>query len=129
MAKSLLTKGAEMLTRQLARGASPAGQLLYYPVDGGSTIDLTGKAWVGSTPITRQVENNGPTMVYEVRDYMIPKVLLCGEPKRGDRIVEAINGIRKEFEVMSPPLTNEPEWRWRDPTETVYRTHTMPQAC
>lgn len=51
--------------------------------------------------------------------------LTFGEPKRGDRIAETIDGVEYVFEVQSPSATRlgapEPAWRHSGPDRVTWR--------
>ncbi len=59
----------------------------------------------------------------EARDYLIEVADLAqfGEPARGDRVKEALNGKVELFEVMAPG--GEPHFRYSDAFRRVFRIH------
>ena len=60
----------------------------------------------------------------ESRDYLIEAADLTsfGEPQRGDRVKETLDGRVEVFEVMAPNA--EPHFRYSDPYRKLYRIHT-----
>ena len=60
----------------------------------------------------------------EARDFLIEAADLeeFGEPERGDRVMDTLNGKVELFEVMSPG--GEPHFRYSDPYRKVFRIHT-----
>jgi hypothetical protein len=60
----------------------------------------------------------------ESRDYLVEVADMSafGEPQRGDRVKETLNGRTEVFEVMSP--SGEPHFRYSDPYRRVFRIHT-----
>lgn len=120
---NLFQRMGEFLTRQLTRGASPAGRVVYVRKVGGAEIDLTGLCWVGRTPTSRLPADASPALVYTVRDYLVPVAALHGPPERGDRFEEDLAGTEPQiWEVVS--VLDQPEWVYADPGQNVYRVHT-----
>jgi len=60
----------------------------------------------------------------EARDFLIEAADLeeFGEPERGDRVMDTLNGKVELFEVMAPG--GEPHFRYSDPYRKVFRIHT-----
>ena len=60
----------------------------------------------------------------EARDFLIEAADLeeYGEPERGDRVMDTLNGKVELFEVMAPG--GEPHFRYSDPYRKVFRIHT-----
>lgn len=84
-------------------------------------------ATVGSSD-HQQIDELGGVIQMESRDYLIDSddYTFSGvetEPKRGDVIVETIDGVVNEFEVM--PFLGGAPWRWSDDYHTKYRIHTQ----
>ena len=59
----------------------------------------------------------------EARDYLVEVVDLSefGEPARGDRVKDTLNGKVELFEVMAPG--GEAHFRYSDPYRKAYRIH------
>ena len=60
----------------------------------------------------------------EARDFLIEVADLAefGEPERGDRVKDTLNGSVELFEVMAPG--GEGHFRYSDPYRKVFRIHT-----
>lgn len=125
---SRLTTGQQALIARQRAGASPTGPLVYYRAETEETVTLTGKAWVGRTPFRVQDEG-GSRLVWSDRDYMIPveDLAIDGtrfQPAEGDWLEETLASPEGVVKWVVRPYNNEPEWRFSDPGETVYRVHT-----
>lgn len=122
----LLERGqAALNARQQSAGAT-AATLTYHRKAGGSGIDLTGLMWRGETRVFRNPLQDGPTVVFAERDYLVPVAdLAVGgvpfAPEEGDRIVEALAGVETVFEVRTP--FGEDASRYSDPGRTRWRIH------
>lgn len=83
-------------------------------------------ATVGSTQ-HNQLDDLGGIVYWESRDYLIDAddyvFTTASEPKRGDIIIETIDGHDVEFEVMGDGGAT--AWRWSDDYHTKYRVHTQ----
>ncbi|VTR99243.1 unnamed protein product [Gemmata massiliana] len=117
---SRASRGQAALIARLRAAHAPDGALTYVRL--AERIDLTGKAWLGRTVTTRLANAGGAAAVFGDRDYLIPKGELPWEPKKGDVVEDVVNGVAQKFEVL-PPATGEPEWRYSDPGETLFRVH------
>lgn len=125
---NLFQNARAWLAPTLAAACSPVGAVTYTRRAGG-VVDLTGKCWVGRTVYRRNPPDGdaGPAVVFGGRDYLIPAEHLGGrKPERGDRVAEVLDGVTRIYEVTS--VMGEPEQRWSDPSEAVYRVHTKPRG-
>lgn len=115
----LLAQAQDWLNRTL----QTAGGVSVVYVRGVQSLPLT--AVVGRTAFAQVGGQNaaGAAVIWGDRDYLITAAdLTLGEPRRGDRITETIDGVACVFECMAPG--NEPAWRWSDAGRTKYRIHT-----
>lgn len=120
---NLLSKGQALLTRLLAKDASPAGPVRFVRKVGGAEVDLTGRCWVGRTVFSRLPVDGGPAIVFGDRDYLVPVTALVGPPVEGDYFEAEVAGTEPEiFRVAK--VYDEPAWRYSDSGETIYRIHT-----
>lgn len=80
-------------------------------------------ATVGQT-MHETVDSYGIMHEEATRDYLIDvdDLAAFGEPRRGDRITEELNGNHEVFEVLAPG--SEPHFRYSDPDREVFRIHT-----
>lgn len=122
------TNAAAALNSRQQKAQTTGNTITYTRVSGGPDVDLTNKAWDGSTAFRRiGVSDVGAAaVVFGDRDYLIPAADLGFEPERGDRITETINGTPTVYEIVAP--LDEPDWRWSDSGETRYRVHTKKQT-
>lgn len=113
----MLSHGASWLAGQLK--AAAASPVVF--VRGTSAIEVM--ATVGSS-VFEAASQSGVVERWESRDYIIDAVdLPFGEPQRGDKVVETINGIAVTYEVASP--RGVPLWRYSDAFRMTARIHTI----
>lgn len=115
-----LASAVDWLTRQ--RDASLAESVVYRR--GAESVEL--RATIGATNF-EQVDDLGVVTRVRSKDFIVRTgdALLGGqpfEPRRGDRIEQAIGDGVRVFEVMS--AFGNPPWRWTDGHETSMRIHT-----
>lgn len=113
----------------LARFTSEEGTEVSYKPLSGSAVSvqaLAGQQRAASSPV-----QSSPTtqVIYSERDFFIrvsdwTAAGLSGNPARGDRITETVNGTAKTYEVTSP--IGEPWWTWAEEEQYVLRIHTKP---
>lgn len=124
----LLSRGASLLNRALPPAAAPttgaaAGTLTY--TRGGTAYTVEG--WVGDPERDETLEPAaGARLDDREQDFLVTHASMAaaglGEPQRGDRITEAVNGGSVVWEVF--PRDREPLFRWSDKvTKTRYRVH------
>jgi hypothetical protein len=112
----LLRTGAAWLAGQLKKSA---GTLCAYK-RGANTAQLT--ASISRSTFEAQGQN-GVIEAWESRDYLVPVAELpYGEPRRGDVIVEEIDGVATFYEVTAP--RGVPVFHWADAFQAVIRIHT-----
>ena len=92
---------------------------------GAQSITLT--AVVGT--VKRVVEDAGASdrskVLFGERCYLIDvDGLTLGEPRRGDRLTETIDGTAYTFEVPGPLPNGEPAWRHSGPDRLTWRVWT-----
>lgn len=118
----LLNDASPWLASMMQAAASPDGTITF--VRGDTRVDLTGLAWVAGGPTARRNPGeNGPSVEWSERDYMIPVADLGGyEPRKGDKIEETVDGVVLKWDVL--PANGEPAARHSDHERTVWRVHT-----
>jgi hypothetical protein len=118
----LMNRAQAMLNRNLG---TAAGVSVTYS-RGNEAVPLT--AWVGRTQALTDGRSQTPQVKVDIgeRDYLIPVAELhqsgFGEPQKGDRITEVLNGCEVTFEVS--PAEGVPAWKWSDAERTRYRVLT-----
>lgn len=119
----LLSRAKAFLTRTLSSSSGVEVSLSR----GAHSATLT--AWVGRSVDLQVATAEIPALarLYTERDYLIPVASyqvnsVAVTPQIGDRITETINGASVVFEVR-PTDTDEPGWRYSDPTRSIYRVH------
>lgn len=116
----LLSGAQSWLTSTLR---TDAGVTVTYSRTGQTSLTLT--AMVGRTAFSQIPGNDagGAAVIWGDRDYFVRVAdLTYGEPRKGDRITEVINGVAVTFECQAPG--GEPCWRYSDQERTLYRIHT-----
>lgn len=68
------------------------------------------------------VDAAGQMVRIETRDFIIAVADMPEEPKRGDRIVFAENGVERVYSVTVPDGSRQ-AWRWVDRNQDVRRIH------
>lgn len=112
----LLRSGAAWLAGQLKQSA---GTLCAYK-RGSNTAQMT--ASISRSTFESQ-GTNGVIEAWESRDYLVAVAELpYGEPRRGDLIVEEIDGVATFYEVTAP--RGVPVFHWADAFQAVIRIHT-----
>jgi len=96
---------------------------------GGAATTITGVV-VGQTQFVQETDE-AVIAQWRGRDYFIAvdDLLLGGvavKPEDGDRITQTVNGVEKEYEVVS--ASPEPCYRYTGPDEAMYRIHTKQVA-
>ena len=89
----------------------------------GASTAMISHATVGST--TFRIDTGyGMFEHHETRDYIVsvPDLVAFVPPKRGDQIIETIDGVAQVFEVMAPGA--EPDWKYHDLDHSELRIHT-----
>jgi len=89
-----------------------------------------GSCSIRSTPsrtVFRFVDLGGNSLREVTRDYLVDAADLkingvLIEPQRGDYIIETLKGQKIRHDVLAP--NNEPDWRWSDRYQRIYRIHT-----
>lgn len=113
---NMLADGANWLTDQLQ--ASAATTVAYVRGENTATVPAT----VGSSTFESQAAS-GVIEQWESRDFIIKTdELPYGEPRRGDKIYETLNGVANVYEVASP--RGVPLFRFGDAFQTCVRVHT-----
>ena len=113
----LLADGAAWLAGQLAANASSS--IRYCRGTQCQTIDAT----IGSSTFEAQ-NTSGVIETWQSRDFIIKAgTLSVGEPARGDRITEVIDGVSLVYEVASPK--NTAWWEYGDKFRKTIRIHTV----
>jgi hypothetical protein len=112
----MLRVGANWLADHLA---ASAGTNCAYTRDG-NTAQIT--ATIGRSQFESQLQT-GVIENWESRDYIIKTTELpYGEPRRGDLIVEELNGVSTFYEVSSP--RGVPVFHYADAFQQLVRIHT-----
>lgn len=112
----LLRTGAAWLTDQL-KGS--AGSTVAY-VRGANTATIT--ATVGRSVFQSEAAG-GVIEQHEARDYIVKtSELPYGEPQRGDKIYETLDGVAQIYEVRTP--RGVPLFHYADAFNTAVRIHT-----
>jgi len=112
----LLRSGAAWLAGQLASAASVT--VAYQR--GAYTAQCL--ATIGRSTFEAQGQN-GVIETYESRDFLVKvSELPYGEPQRGDRIVESMDGVARFYEVAAPKGV--PVFHYGDAFESLVRIHT-----
>lgn len=112
----MLSAGANWLTDQLR--ASAAVTVAYVRSGNTATVPAT----IGSSTFESQGQA-GVIEQWESRDYIIKTAELpYGEPRRGDRIYEELDGVSQIYEVATP--RGVPLFRFGDAFQTCVRVHT-----
>lgn len=112
----LLRSGAAWLANQLQKSA---GTLCAYK-RGNNVAQLT--ASISRSTFESQ-GSNGVIEAWESRDYLVKTdELPYGEPRRGDIIVEELDGVATLYEVTAP--RGVPIFHYADAFQTVLRIHT-----
>jgi hypothetical protein len=112
----MLSIGASWLTDQLR--ASAAVTVAYVRAGNTATVPAT----IGSSMFESQGQS-GVVEQWESRDYIVKTAELpYGEPRRGDRIYEELDGVSQIYEVSSP--RGVPLFRFGDAFQTCVRIHT-----
>lgn len=112
----LLRSGAAWLANQLK---ASAGTLCAYK-RGNNVAQLT--ASISRSTFESQ-GSNGVIEAWESRDYLVKTdELPYGEPRRGDIIVEELDGVATLYEVTAP--RGVPIFHYADAFQTVLRIHT-----
>lgn len=113
----LLRTGTAWLTDQLK---SSAGSTVAY-VRGADTATIT--ATVGRSVFQSEAAG-GVIEQHEARDYIVKTgELPYGEPQRGDRIYETLDGVAQIYEVRTP--RGVPLFHYADAFNTSVRIHTV----
>ena len=113
----LLADGAAWLAGQLK--AAAARPVIF--VRGNSAIEVS--ATVGMSSF-QAADQNGVLEQFESRDFIIDVAdLPFGEPQRGDKVVETIDGIAITYDVSTP--RGMPLWRYGDAFRRTARIHTV----
>ena len=113
----LLRTGAAWLTDQLK---SSAGSTVAY-VRGDNTATIT--ATVGRSVFQSEAAG-GVIEQHEARDYIVKTAELpYGEPQRGDKIYETLDGVAQIYEVRTP--RGVPLFHYADAFNTSVRVHTV----
>lgn len=113
----LLADGAAWLAGQLKAAAARA--VIF--VRGSSAIEVS--ATVGMSSF-QAADQNGVLEQFESRDFIIEAAdLPFGEPQRGDKVVETIDGITITYDVATP--RGMPLWRYGDAFRRTIRVHTV----
>ena len=112
----MLSVGANWLTDQLRTSA--AVTVAYVRSGNTATVPAT----IGSSTFESQGQA-GVIEQWESRDYLIKTAELpYGEPRRGDRIYEELDGVSQIYEVATP--RGVPLFRFGDAFQTCVRVHT-----
>jgi hypothetical protein len=112
----LLAAGATWLSGQLKQAA---GRAVTYSRNGN---DATITATIGRSQFESQ-NQSGVIENWESRDYLLPAGdLPFGEPRRGDQLLEEINGELLVFEVSAP--RGVPVFHFGDAFRSIVRIHT-----
>lgn len=112
----MLSVGANWLTNQLRTSA--AVTVAYVRSGNTATVPAT----IGSSTFESQGQA-GVIEQWESRDYIIKTAELpYGEPRRGDRIYEELDGVSQIYEVATP--RGVPLFRFGDAFQTCVRVHT-----
>lgn len=112
----MLSVGANWLTDQLRTSA--AVTVAYVRSGNTATVPAT----IGSSTFESQGQA-GVIEQWESRDYIIKTAELpYGEPRRGDRIYEELDGVSQIYEVATP--RGVPLFRFGDAFQTCVRVHT-----
>ena len=117
----MLDDGLGWLTEKLKAHASRA--VVYRR----GADEVTVQAIIGRTLLKLDDGYGGVRMEWTDRDFLIATddLVLGGQrtlPKRGDRILETDGSQIWVYDVLAPG--NEPEWRYADPHQQMYRIHT-----
>lgn len=70
------------------------------------------------------IDANNQIVRMETRDYFVSVDDYEPNPKKGDHVIEEINGIRRTFMVSGPGGTSN-AWSWADRGQTIRRIHTQ----
>jgi hypothetical protein len=113
----ILADGASWLAGQLKAVASRPVVF----VRGNSAIEVS--ATIGASSF-QAADQNGLIDQWESRDFIIATAdLPFGDPQRGDKVVETIDGIAITYEVSTP--RGLPLWRYGDAFRMTVRVHTV----
>lgn len=113
----MLAAGAAWLAGQLKTAA--ATPVVF--VRGGSAVEV--KATIGASSF-EAADQSGVIERWESRDFIIDAAdLPFGEPQRGDKVVETVDGIPITYDVASP--RGVPLWRYGDAFRKTARIHTV----
>jgi len=116
----LLASGAAWLAGQLSAGASRSVRY-----QRGADYGIV-NATVGNSRFEAQ-GTSGVLEMWQSRDYIVLSGSLpFGEPLRGDKIVETIDGVDVTYEVASP--RNTAWWEYGDAFRQTIRVHTIATA-
>ena len=116
----MLHRGQSWLADKLTKHAS---QMVVYQRD---EVSVELPATIGKSEYEKD-DGEGIITRAQVRDFLInTKDLLQSAigtwPRRGDRILEAVDDTTFIYELMS--IGNEPPWRYSDPFRVKLRIHT-----
>ena len=112
----MLRTGSAWLAQQLAAAAGTACAYRR----GANTAQMT--ATIGRSTF-ESANQNGVVESWESRDYLVKTdELPYGEPRRGDLIVEEVNGVATFYEVSAP--RGVPVFHYADAFGTMCRIHT-----
>lgn len=116
----LLQKGAQWLEGK--RHEHLAHEITYSRTENGITTQVVMDATPGIASYS-EIDANGITFEISSRDYLVrASDFTFGQPKRGDRITEVIDGVSCVFEAMN--LAGGKPWQWSDATRRTLRIHT-----
>jgi hypothetical protein len=117
--QDMIAKGVDWLESQRKQhlavmvGYRRQGALFVQPV----AATIGGTRW-------DSMDAAGQVIRFETRDYFVSVDDLADPPRRGDVIVETVNGVERTYEVMIPGGANNP-WSWADRAQRVRRIHTQ----
>ena len=112
----MLADGAAWLTDRLR--SSAASTVAYVRSGNTATVPAT----IGQSRFESQ-DGNGVIEQWESRDFIIKTdELPYGEPRRGDLIIEELDGVATFYEVTAP--RGVPVFHWADAFQEVIRIHT-----
>jgi len=116
----LLASGASWLADQLAAGAAKSCR--YYRGMDYGVVNAT----IGRSQFEAQ-NTSGVIETWQSHDFIVRSGMLpFGDPMRGDRIVETLNGVDVTFEVASPH--NTAWWEYADSFRQTVRIHTVAKS-
>ncbi len=93
----------------------------YFPV--GNLIGLECAATI-TDGYWEAVDAAGQMVRIQTRDFFINLTDLPGDPRRGDEVVVAEDGLERTYTVQVPG-GDQQAWRWADRRHQVRRIHTM----